>query len=116
MYAAVNTTLYRYFAIVGGPYQIGAIVSAIVLTVLVRRQPAIFRWTLAGTLLLIAAFVSRSNARSRSSRDHWPAIPCKRSRSASPATSGSLARFGSTDRISTSRMARAISLHSSFRS
>jgi hypothetical protein len=58
MYAAVNTTLYRYFAIVGGPYQIGAIVSAIVLTVLVRRQPAIFRWTLAGTLLLIAAFVS----------------------------------------------------------
>jgi MFS family permease len=57
MYAAVNTTLYRYFAIVGGPYQIGAIVSAIVLTILVRRSRT-FRWALAGTLLLIAAFAS----------------------------------------------------------
>src|SRR5689334_23257483 len=45
MYAAVNTTLYRYFAIIGGPYQIGAMVSALVLTVLVRRQSRIFRWT-----------------------------------------------------------------------
>lgn len=58
MYAAINTTLYRYFAIVGGSYQLRAIVSAIVLTILVRRQPGIFGWTLAGTLLLIAAFVS----------------------------------------------------------
>ena len=57
MYAAVNTTLYRYFAVIGGPYQIGAIVSAIVLTVLVHRSIT-FRWTLAGTLLLVAAFVS----------------------------------------------------------
>ena len=45
------------FAVVGGPYQIGSIVSAIVLTILVRRSVT-FRWTLAGTLLLIAAFVS----------------------------------------------------------
>ena len=58
MYAAVNTTLYRYFALVGGPYQIGSIVSAVVLTVLVRRWSVAFRWALAGTLLLIAAFVS----------------------------------------------------------
>jgi MFS family permease len=57
MYAAVNTTLYRYFAIVGGSYQIGSLVSAIVLTVLVYRTAA-FRWTLAGALLLVAAFVS----------------------------------------------------------
>ena len=28
MYAAVNTTLYHYFAIVGGVYQIGSIVAA----------------------------------------------------------------------------------------
>jgi hypothetical protein len=28
MYAAVNTTLYRYFAIVGGVYQVGSIVVA----------------------------------------------------------------------------------------
>ena len=58
VYAAINSTLYRYFAIIGGPYQIGAIVSAIVLTLLVRRQSVIFRWTLVGTLLLIAAFGS----------------------------------------------------------
>ena len=57
MYAAVNTTLYRYFAIIGGPYQIGSIVSAIVLTTLVHRS-ATFRWALVGTLLLVAAFVS----------------------------------------------------------
>ena len=58
MYAAVNTTLYRYFAIIGGPYQIGAIVSAIVLTLLLRGRRSIFRWTLIGTVLLTAAFVS----------------------------------------------------------
>ena len=34
MYAAVNTTLYRYFAIVGGVYQVGSIVMAAVLTFL----------------------------------------------------------------------------------
>jgi hypothetical protein len=58
MYAAVNTTLYRYFAIVGGSYQLGSIASAIVLTILVRRRSGIFRWALAGAGLLIAAFVS----------------------------------------------------------
>jgi hypothetical protein len=58
MYAAVNTTLYRYFAIVGGPYQIGSIVSAGVLTVLVRERPGTFKWTLAGAVLLALAFVS----------------------------------------------------------
>jgi hypothetical protein len=58
MYAAVNTTLYRYFAIIGGPYLIGSIVSATVLTILVRRRPVIFRWAFAGTVLLYAAFIS----------------------------------------------------------
>jgi hypothetical protein len=58
MYAVVNTTLYRYFAIIGGPYLIGSIVSAVVMTLLVRRKPAIFRWALAGAVLLGLAFVS----------------------------------------------------------
>ena len=31
MYAAVNTTLYRYFAMVGGVYQVGSIVAAAVI-------------------------------------------------------------------------------------
>ena len=38
MYSAVNTTLYRYFAIIGGVYQVGAIVSAAVLVFLVRKR------------------------------------------------------------------------------
>jgi hypothetical protein len=57
MYAAVNGSLYRYFAIVGGAYQIGAIALAALLAVAVRRRAASFRWTLAGALLLLAAFV-----------------------------------------------------------
>jgi hypothetical protein len=56
MYAAVNTTLYRGFAIVGGVYQVGSIILAIVLTALVRRRGPTFGWTLAGTVLLTAAF------------------------------------------------------------
>ena len=56
MYAAVNTTLYRGFAIVGGVYQVGSIILAIVLTVLVRRRGSTFGWTLAGAILLTAAF------------------------------------------------------------
>jgi len=56
MYAAVNTTLYRGFAIVGGVYQVGSIILAIVLTVFVRRRGETFGWTLAGTIALVAAF------------------------------------------------------------
>jgi hypothetical protein len=58
MYAAVNTTLYRYFAIIGGPYQIGSIVSAAVLTILVRGRSVIFQLALIGAVLLLSAFVS----------------------------------------------------------
>ena len=57
MYAAVNTTLYRGFAIVGGVYQVGSILLAFVLTFLVRKRRPSFGWTLAGTLLLAAAFL-----------------------------------------------------------
>jgi hypothetical protein len=58
LYSAVNTTLYRYFAIVGGVYSMGAIVAAIVLAVLVRHQRPTFAWTLAGAALLVLWFVS----------------------------------------------------------
>jgi hypothetical protein len=37
-YSAVNTSLYRYFAIVGGTYQSGGIVSAWILTSLLKRR------------------------------------------------------------------------------
>jgi len=56
LYSAVNTTLYRYFALVGGVYQVGSLVAAVVLTVLVRRRRPAFGWTLAGTLCLLVAF------------------------------------------------------------
>ncbi len=58
LYTAVNATMYRYFAIVGGVYTVGSIVSAIVLTILVRRRHAARRWTLAGALALVLGFVT----------------------------------------------------------
>jgi len=56
MYSAVNTTLYRYFAIVGGVYQVSSIVAAAVLALLVRKRRPSFEWTLAGALCLLLAF------------------------------------------------------------
>lgn len=57
MYGAVNTSLYRYFAIVGGAYQLGSIAAAAVLAFLVRRHRPSFCWTLAGAGCLMLAFV-----------------------------------------------------------
>jgi hypothetical protein len=56
MYAAVNGTLYRYFAIVGGVYTVGSVVAAAVLTYLVRHRRPAFFWTALGALCLLAAF------------------------------------------------------------
>ena len=56
MYAAVNTTLYRGFAVVGGIYQVGSIILSIVLALIVRGRGPSFGWTLAGAILLTAAF------------------------------------------------------------
>ncbi len=56
LYSAVNTTLYRYFAIVGGVYQIGSIVAATALAFLVRKHRPSFGWTLVGALCLLLAF------------------------------------------------------------
>src|SRR5262249_49369939 len=46
MYAAVNSTLYPFFASVGAFYTIGSILTAVVLSFLVRGRPS-FRLTLA---------------------------------------------------------------------
>lgn len=56
MYSAVNTTLYRYFAIVGGLYQVGSIVVTAILAFLVRKRRPSFGWTLSGALCLLLAF------------------------------------------------------------
>lgn len=56
MYSAVNTTLYRWFAIVGGFYQVGSIVAAGILTYLVRQRGRSAAWTASGAALLLVAF------------------------------------------------------------
>ncbi|HYE33827.1 DUF1772 domain-containing protein [Methylocaldum sp.] len=56
MYTAVNASLYRYFAIVGGAYQIGSILAAAVLAFRVRKRGRTFPWTLAGALCSALAF------------------------------------------------------------
>jgi Polyketide cyclase / dehydrase and lipid transport len=57
LYAAVNTTLYKYFAVVGGPYTLGSLVSAAVLAGISRGRPG-FAWAAAGASLLLLAFLS----------------------------------------------------------
>jgi hypothetical protein len=58
LYTSVNTTMYRYFAIVGGVYSMGSIVAAALLAILVRNNRPVFWWTLAGALLLVLWFFS----------------------------------------------------------
>jgi hypothetical protein len=58
LYAAVNTTLYRQFAIVGAAYTLGSIVTALVLVFLVRRRRPAFGWTVVGATCLLLAFGS----------------------------------------------------------
>jgi hypothetical protein len=58
MYSAVNTTLYRYFAIVGAVYQIGSIILCWLLVWFVRTRRESFRWTLAAALFLTCAFLA----------------------------------------------------------
>lgn len=55
-YSAVNTTMYRYFAVGGGVFQVGSIVAAFVLAFLVRQRRPSFGWTLAGAFCLLLAF------------------------------------------------------------
>jgi hypothetical protein len=49
-------TLYPAFASIGGPIEIGAILTSAVLSFLVRKRRPTFRLTLAGTLCLLVAF------------------------------------------------------------
>jgi hypothetical protein len=55
MYSAVKTTLYKYFAIVGGVYQVGSIVATGVLAFMVRKRVS-FSSTLVGFFCLLLAF------------------------------------------------------------
>ena len=55
MYSAVNTTLYRYFSIVGGIYQVGSIVATGVLAFMVRKRVS-FSSTFVSFFCLLLAF------------------------------------------------------------
>src|SRR5262245_14187503 len=52
LYMAVTSTLYWLFGTVGAAIQISAILTAVVLSFLMRGRLA-FRWTLGGTLCLV---------------------------------------------------------------
>ena len=56
MYSAVNTTLYRYFAYVGGVYQIGAMLAVLALAWALRGQVPAFKWTAAAAACQVLAF------------------------------------------------------------
>ena len=56
LYTAVNSTMYRYFAIVGAVYQVGSILLAGVLAYRLRGRGSVLRWTVAGAALLLLAF------------------------------------------------------------
>lgn len=56
LYAAVTSTLYRLFGSVGAVIQVGSILAAAVLSVMVRGRPS-FRLTLSGTLGLVLSLV-----------------------------------------------------------
>ena len=69
-YTAVNGTLYRYFAIVGGTYQLGSIIAAAVLAWLVRKRRPPHGWTLA----VVAPVNSVVGEALRSAPDSVPAL------------------------------------------
>jgi hypothetical protein len=56
-YVQVQHTLYAYFAYVGAPVEVAAIVCAVVLAYLVRDQPG-FGWTVTGAFLLAAGLAA----------------------------------------------------------
>ena len=58
LYAAVNGTMHRNFAVVGGVDTVASIVAAAVLAVLVRGRGVTVGWTVAGAAWLLLAFVS----------------------------------------------------------
>ncbi|WP_295811989.1 anthrone oxygenase family protein [uncultured Nitratireductor sp.] len=56
MWVVLQQTLYRYYAVIGGPVELGAILSASILAFLVRGQRMPFLAAAAGTACLAVAF------------------------------------------------------------
>lgn len=55
LWLTVSQTLYGAFGTIGGFFEVGAVVTAVVLTILVRHRHPAFGWTLLGALCVAAA-------------------------------------------------------------
>lgn len=58
LYWAVQHTLYYYFAVIGGPVEVGAVLATGALALLVRRRKAAFRLASIGAGFVAAALVA----------------------------------------------------------
>ena len=56
LYSAVNTSMYRYFALVGAPLTMLTLLGGMAMAILLRHQQA-FRWVLIGVLAYGIAFI-----------------------------------------------------------
>lgn len=58
LYTTINQSLYWGFGHIGGPIEgVTVFIAAPVLTFLVRKRRPTFKWTLAGTVCLVLAFI-----------------------------------------------------------
>jgi hypothetical protein len=57
LYAAVTSTMYRYYGLVGGPVQVLGVLAVGALCWSARGRRAAFRWTLAALVALVVSLV-----------------------------------------------------------
>jgi len=55
LWLKVSQTLYGAFGTIGASFEVGAVVTAVVLAILVRQRRPAFGWTLLGALCVAAA-------------------------------------------------------------
>lgn len=58
LWLTISQTLYGAFGTVGGAFEIGAVVTTVVLAILVRHRGPAFGWTVLGAACLVAAHVA----------------------------------------------------------
>jgi hypothetical protein len=77
LYMNVQHTMYLYFAIVGAPAEMGAVLSLILLCVLVRRRGATFFLTLTATICVAAGLIVWFAVVAPANREmaHWTTVP-----------------------------------------
>jgi len=58
LWLTVSQTLYGAFGTVGAAFEVGAVVTVVVLAILVRHRRPAFGWTVMGALFIVAAHVA----------------------------------------------------------